>query len=73
MAFKVLKKDVATMNQAQLLLNFELCVIEMTKEVNFSRGVNKTTSKSYDLLKERLLDVLQSDETYDNDFEVVKR
>ena len=45
----------------------------MTKEVNFSRGVSKATSKSYDLLKERLLDVLQSDETYDNDFEVVKR
>ena len=48
-------------------------VIEMTKEVNFSRGVSKTTNKSYDLLKEQLLDVLQSDETYDNDFEVVKR
>ena len=37
MAFKVLKRDVATMSQAQLLLNFELCVIEMTKEVNFSK------------------------------------
>lgn len=73
MAFKVLKRDVATMSQAQLLLNFELCVIEMTKEVNFSRGVSKTTNKSYDLLKEQLLDVLQSDETYDNDFEIVKR
>ena len=73
MAYKVNKKEVMEMNRAELLACFELCVIASVKEENFERGMTKQTHRSYELLKNRLLDVMDSDETYDDDYNVVKR
>ena len=73
MAYKLTKKEVMKMNKVELLRSFELCVIASVKEENFSKGTAKQTAKSYDLLKDRLLDVLEEENTYNDCFCIVKR
>lgn len=73
MAYKVTKKEVMEMSKAELLASFELCIVSSVKEDNFEKGVSKQTYKSYELLKNRLLDVMGSDETYNDEYDVVKR
>ena len=73
MAYKVTKKEVMEMSKVELLRSFELCIISSVKEENFERGITKQTAKSYDLLKDRLLDVLEEENTYDNGFNIMKR
>lgn len=73
MAYKVTKKEVMEMNKAELLASFELCVVASVKEENFERGTSKQTAKSYELLKDRLLDMLESDKTYDDNYHIVNR
>ena len=74
MAHKVTKKEVMEMSKVELLRSFELCIISSVKEVNFERGIiTKQTAKSYDLLKDRLLDVLEEENTYDDGFNIMKR
>lgn len=73
MAYKVTKKEAMEMSKAELLASFELCIISSVKEENFERGMSKQTYKSYELLKNKLLDVMDSDETYDDNFDIVKR
>lgn len=73
MAYKVTKKEVIEMSKAELLKNFELCIISSVKEENFGKGTTKQTARSYNLLKDRLLDVLELDESYDDAFNIVKR
>ena len=73
MAFKVTKKEVMKMSNVELLKNFEQCIVEIVKEDNFNGGASKQTESSYFLLKNKLLDVLGSEETYDDSFNIVKR
>lgn len=73
MAYKVTKKEVMEMSKAELLASFELCIISSVKEENFEGGMSKQTYRSYELLKNKLLDVMDSDETYNDNFDVVKR
>lgn len=73
MAYKVTKKEVMEMSKAELLASFELCIVSSVKEDNFEKGVSKQTYKSYELLKNRLLAVMGSDETYNDEYDVVKR
>ena len=68
MAYKVTKKEVMEMSKAELLASFELCIVSSVKEDNFEKGVSKQTYKSYELLKNRLLDVMGSDETYNDEY-----
>lgn len=73
MAFKVTKKEVAEMSNVELLKNFEQCIVEIVKEDNFNGGLSKQTETSYFLLQNQLLDALESDETYDDSFNIIKR
>lgn len=73
MAYKVTKKEVMEMSKVELLRSFELCIISSVKEENFERGTTKQTVKSYDLLKDRLLDALEEENTYDDGFNIMKR
>lgn len=73
MAYVVSKKKVMEMDKLELLKNFELCIISSVKEENFGKGTTKQTARSYNLLKDRLLDVLELDESYDDSFKTVKR
>lgn len=73
MAYIVSKKKVMEMDKLELLKNFELCIISSVKEENFGKGTTKQTARSYNLLKDRLLDVLELDESYDDSFKIVKR
>lgn len=73
MAYKVTKKEVMEMSKVELLRSFELCIISSVKEENFERGTTKQTAKSYDLLKDRLLDALEEENTYDDGFNIMKR
>lgn len=61
MAYRVSQKKVMEMSKLELLVSFEDCIVSSVKEENFRGGTTPTTYRSYDLLRNRLLELLGED------------
>lgn len=73
MAFKITKKEVQGLTSAELLRQFELVNVVLTKETDTGRGVSNISCKSYALIKDELLNRLNEKYTYNETGELLKR
>ena len=55
------------------MLNYYLILNSVSHGMIIKKGLTKTTTQSYVLLKEALFDALSCDQTYNVDYEVIDR